>query len=222
MNWKIYFDFLNYIIIFLFLFYCVIKDLKTRKIPNKLIKNILTLSILLNLLKIVTLSNFNIIIVFSKLILISSVFLMNYLLYKIKIIGGGDFKVIILIFILCPQFLISFRFIFLFFLIFNSIFLLKKFFLMIFNYLTHSKELFYVFFNINRSYSRLKKIYFLLFYKFLDYNNINSSELSKYNLYSTNLIFNHKKGTFQVLVNLRSTLMIDISVGFCLTFLIAI
>ncbi|TFF90442.1 MAG: hypothetical protein EU548_03000 [Promethearchaeota archaeon] len=222
MNWKIFFDCLSYIIIFLFLFYCVIKDLKTRKIPNKLIKNILILSILLNLLKIVILPNFNITNIISKIIFICSIFLMNYLLYKIKIIGGGDFKVIILIFILCPEFLISFRVIFLFFLLFNCVFLLNKIFLMIFNYLTGSKELFYVFFNINRNCSRLKKIYFLLFYKFLDYNNINSSEFSKYKLYSTNLIFNHERSKFQVLVNLRSTLMVDIFIGFCLTFLIAI
>ena len=131
-----------------------------------------------------------------------------------KIIGGSDGKLIILIFITHPIKFLSLNFIFTFFL------LLSTFYILIFisnlaqNNLLKKKGSFICFFNSNLKFSAAKRIYIKGFFKFSNFSKLCDSRVEKNIVKSLFLIYNIEKIRIQILVQFRPPLIIFVILSY--------
>jgi len=119
------FFFGDILFIFIILFISIYFDIKYRKIPNKVIKWFLFFGLLLNLFEIIfTYKTFLIIVsvIVLKIIFLIIIFLIVFFLFALKTIGGGDGKLIFLIFLAHPVKFLNIYFIYFFFFCFFSCF----------------------------------------------------------------------------------------------------
>ena len=98
-------------------------DLKFRKIPNKFLKVFFLFSLILNLCEFFFLLTDLLLILILKMIFFLIVFLISLLLFSLKIIGGSDGKLILLIFSIHPVKYLNYFNVLLFFLLFSLFFL---------------------------------------------------------------------------------------------------
>ncbi|KKN46931.1 hypothetical protein LCGC14_0667970 [marine sediment metagenome] len=109
---------LNLISIFTFLVICTYFDLKERIIPNKLLKIYLIVTVILIAFEFFYYLDLILWYITIKLVVFLSVFILSLTLFSLKFIGGGDGKVLLLLFHSLP-FLYIFHFLQYFFLIFS-------------------------------------------------------------------------------------------------------
>jgi Flp pilus assembly protein protease CpaA len=207
----------HFLLIFLVLVYSLVHDLKFRRIKNKRITQIIIIAVFYNILEGLILKELTERILLIKVIIIVFCFFLSYSLYKLKILGGADVKIIIIIFILIPHELDTIKFTLIFFLTFCLNFLLIS----ISRFLLHyfcNRNLFKSFFVFNKIDANIKKFYFLSFFKFIAYNSLNFIEVSKYKFANMSLIFNFRRGQFQALVKIRLPIMIEILITVIIIF----
>ena len=85
-----------------FLIYSFYLDLKYRLISNHLLKKFFIVGIIFSCLEAYYLNKNLFLIFILKIFIILLVFLLTFILFALKIIGGADGKIIILIFIILP------------------------------------------------------------------------------------------------------------------------
>ncbi len=203
LNLKISFFYSNIILI-----YCLYRDIKYRKISNKVIIRFLLISSLIVFTEDLGIYNNLVIFVLTKIYFLFFVFLFSLILFCFKIIGGADGKLLIILAFLYPTHSFNFQWIFTFFFIFLFLYVL----LMLVNFLLNNGL------SGNNSYDMIHgleeklpiphKVFIILFYKFLDFSQINSYTDEKFILKSLNLFFNEKKEKFQILTQFRPPLAI--------------
>ena len=134
--------------------------------------------------------------------------MLSFTLFYLKIIGGSDGKLIILIFTNLRVKFLSLDFVFCFFLIF-SLLIICLFFL---NYLQNSllkeKDSFIIFFNSTIKLSVIERIFIKGFFKFSNFINSDDSWAEKNLLKSLFLIYNSGKNKTQILIQFRPPLII--------------
>lgn len=147
-------------------------------------------------------------------------FLTSLLLFNIKIIGGSDGKLIILIFLTHPIKYLSINIITSFYLFFSFIIILKFIFNYFLNRIIKDNCSFITFFSFISRFSRFQKLFIMSFYKFLDYSKLTISKEDKYIYRSLFLVYNYKKAKFQILVQIRSPLIVLIILAYLFVCLI--
>lgn len=212
---------LRFLVILIFLFYNVIEDLKTRQVRNYLIKYLLFISLLIDILEFLFTFNTFWLYLISKINLIAATFILSYILYQLKIIGGGDAKVMIIIFLILPAPFINLKSIFAFFTFFSFFFLFRFTLASLFNFMSNNKESFQFFFNLGKIYSKQKRFYIYSFYRFLDFDQLSPNHC-KYELTTTFLVYNFERRAFQIMIKYRSPVMIEILLAFLILLLMVI
>jgi Flp pilus assembly protein protease CpaA len=190
------------------LIYCMYRDFKYRKISNKiLIIFLLTGSLLAFTEDVgVILSNFTFLLI--KIWFLFLVFLFSFMLFGLKVIGGADGKLLIMVALLNPIHKFNFQWIFSFFFVFLFLYLLLLFFIYLFNSNLTKNSSYNMILGLNENLKPSHKIFIILFYKFLDYSRIRKYTDEKFILKSLNLYFSHKKEKFQILTQFRPPLVI--------------
>jgi len=141
-------------------------------------------------------------------------------LFNLKVIGGSDGKLIILIFLTHPLKFLNLLFVNSFFLLFSLFFILlviKNFTL---NSLFKNNCSFHIFFDLDVNFTFFKKFYVKSFYKFLNYSKLSECKEEKIILKSISLIFNNRKKKFQILIQFRPPLILMIILTYIIAWLI--
>ncbi|MHA1489833.1 MAG: prepilin peptidase [Promethearchaeota archaeon] len=110
--------FVNLISVFIFLAICVYYDLKNRIIPNRFLKIYFTISLILIIFDFYYYLEVLYLYVIIKSIIFGLVFIFSLILFSLKLIGGGDGKVLILFFHSLPFMYLTYFFKY-FFLVFG-------------------------------------------------------------------------------------------------------
>jgi len=127
--------FVNFISVFLFLVGCVYFDLKDRIIPNRFLRIYFMFSFFLMMVESFFYLEILYLYVIIKLLVFAFMFLLGLTLFSLKLIGGADAKVLILLFHSLP-FIYIFYFLKYFFLVF-SFFLIVA---LIFSHIIKTKD----------------------------------------------------------------------------------
>ncbi|NVM43611.1 MAG: prepilin peptidase [Candidatus Lokiarchaeota archaeon] len=190
------------------LIYCTYRDIKYRKISNKIVIGFLFISSLIVFTEDLGIYNNLFIFLLTKIFFLFFVFLFSLMLFCFKIIGGADGKLLIILAFLNPTKSFNFQWIFTFFFVFLFLYLL----LMLVNFLLNNglsgNNSYDMIHGLKEKLPILHKIFIILFYKFLDFSQINSYTDEKFILKSLNLFFNEKKEKFQILTQFRPPLVI--------------
>ncbi|MHA1677778.1 MAG: prepilin peptidase [Promethearchaeota archaeon] len=194
-------------ILILFLVF-IYDDIKFRRISNRFIILNLFIGIFLN--NIVMLSNKNnwIYIVLIRIYFLSLISIILFLLYSIKIIGGGDGKAIFVIFLNKPlsglhgfYFVNFFLFFFMFLLVYLSLNIIT-------NHFSNSKWVFKQYFLINNIKSIHHKIHYKSNYRF--YPLVQFKTLNKKGrvIKPKSILFNQRRNQLEIMIQYRFALMI--------------
>lgn len=196
----------TFVIINFIMAYCLIIDINYRKIPNSffLYLNLIVIPVIvIDLFLHSYLIPFFLIV---KLLIFGLTFLITLIMYNLRMIGGADSKLIIVLFLIIPvkffTFSLIFKFIIWFFL-FQLLYIAKNFFK---NTFFRNKRSFIQYFITNNIFSKFKRIYFSSFYKFSNYSELVSVNNLKLIIINPNLYFNFKNNKFQILTQSRPSL----------------
>jgi len=211
---------LNFIVNNIIMTYCLIYDLKYRKIPNVFFKYNYFVIFILNFIDFILYFNSIFLYLIIKFIILCLMVLITFFLFCINSIGGADAKLIITLFLLIPINFFSFSLIFkytIWFLIIQTFYISYNF---TNNYIFRNKFSFDQFFIINHSISKIKHIYFSLFYRFSNYSEVNTLNDIKLLIRDTNLYFNFKSEKFQILTQSRPPLIIIVIITYYILFIV--
>jgi len=198
----------TFVIINFIMAYSIFIDIKYRKIPNSFF---LYLNIIVITLIVIDLFLHSYLIPFFlivKLLILGLTFLITLILYNLRMIGGADGKITIVLFLMIPVRFFTFSLIFkyiIWFLVFQLLYVAKNLF---YNTYLRNKKAFNQYFITNNIFSKFKRIYFSSFYKFSNYSKIYSVTNSKLIIINPNLYFNSKNNKFQILTQSRPPLTI--------------
>jgi len=197
-------------------------DLKSRKIPNRYIKKFFIFSLIINFIEFLLVYDNIILIVLWKFFFFCLIFLVSLLLFSLKIIGGSDGKLMILIFLIHPVKFLNFHFIASFFLLFSLIFYSIFFLNFLYNSFTDNSFSFDILFTIYQKISTLRKIYFKIFYNFDILAKICEHDENKKSIICPYIIYNTYKNRFQFLVQYRIPLVLIIMLSYYLAIILNI
>ncbi len=205
-----FFLILNFHIVNIIFLISLICDLRERKVPIKFFAFFFFVDVILNIFEYVLFfENLNRFIVMKVLTFIFVLFL-SFLLFLLKIIGGSDGKLLILIFMIHPISILNIPIIFFFYLIFSFFFSILCMINFVLNNYTKRHLSFDLFFRKNIKLSILKNFYFKSFYKFQNFSELSNYCEQRHVIKSLTLIFNIKRNKFQILSQLRQPLIIII------------
>ncbi|TFG16148.1 MAG: hypothetical protein EU531_07395 [Promethearchaeota archaeon] len=209
----------NFIVKNIIMSYSLIYDLKYRRIPNTFFKYISIIVLFFNFIDFI-LSSYSVAIFFIiKFLTLYFMVFITFILFNLKIFGGADAKLVIILFLLIPinffYFSLIFKYLILFF-VFQTVYIIINF---INNY-CRSKYLFKQFFMINCKISKLNRFYLMLFYKFSNYSDLDLLDDCKFLVKDYNLYFNFKDEKFQVLTQFRPPLILLIIIIYYFLFII--
>jgi Flp pilus assembly protein protease CpaA len=197
---------------------CSYYDLKSRIIPKWIIFYFFFSGLITTFIDFIFFKQFTTKFLFLKGIVLFLSFLFSFLLFFFKIIGGGDGKLMMLIFLSSPFFYTSLFDVYLFYLFF----IIGFFIMILLNIIFLKNNLYNYFFHIIKINSWSKKLYFYAFYRFLDFTKISVASYSKYYIKSEFLFYNPKRDKFQFFIQLRPPLALIILFGFNSWYLIQI
>ena len=189
-------------------------DLTYRRVPIKFFKYSYVTAFILNIFEYLFFFKKIAFFLFLKALILMIVLFFSLILFFLKIVGGSDGKLFILIFIIHPIVLLNLFTIFIFFLAFSLFFILIFIINGVSNNIFKDNYTFLLFFNFHSKISILKKVYLKLFYKFLNYSELCDYRERKYLLKSLGLIFNIRKNRFQTLCQIRPPLIIAIILAY--------
>ncbi len=205
-----FFLILNFHIVNILFLISLFFDLRERKVPIKFFTFFYFVDVILNIFEYVLFfENLHRFILMKVLTFIFVLFL-SFLLFLLKIIGGSDGKLLILIFMIHPIPILNIPIIFFFYLIFSFFFIILCMINFVMNNYTNRHLSFALFFKKNIKLSILKNFYIKSFYKFQNFSELNNYCEHTYVIKSTTLIFNGKRNKFQILSQLRQPLIIII------------
>jgi len=191
-------------------------DLKYRIIPNKIIKNFFFFCLFINLVEFLLVYDSITSVLIWKISYLCLIFLVSLLLFSLKIIGGSDGKLMILIFLIHPVKLLNLNFVISFFLLLSLLFCSIFFFNLLYNSCFSNSFSFKILFAINQNISALKQIYFKIFCNFTILAKIYDYEDNKKIMVCSYMIYNIYKNRFQSLVQYRMPLVLIIMFSYYL------
>lgn len=194
---------IDFIFMVIVLINCLISDFKTRKISNQLFKVYFIFAIILVFMESLLFLKEIYLYICIKCVYMFLAMVLSCILFSLKIIGGGDGKVIILTFFIWPIKDLNYFYLFNFFM-----FLLLFYFLLIMinlclNSFTANRASFIFYFHTVDNLTIFQKFYFLSFFKFINLSSFYKYKEKKLFLKSLNIIFNPKSFTFQVFVQYK-------------------
>ncbi|MHA1438532.1 MAG: prepilin peptidase [Promethearchaeota archaeon] len=207
-----------YSIISLIFFISLYKDFKFRKIPNNLLFYFFLVTIISNLFEFTTYQGKFLNFIISKLVFLFITFLFSFLLFSLKIIGGGDGKLLIIIFLLHPLNYLKLKSIIFFFFLFSLLFFIYMSVNCIKTFLFKNKNYSFKIYFEKKCESISKKIYFRSFYKFINYSNLKKSNENRYQVKNLNIFFCNYKNKFQLCVQKRPPIVILLISSYYLLF----
>ncbi len=178
-------------------------DLKYRIIPNKNIKRFLFLCLLLNFIEFLLVYDNITLVLIWKISFACLIFLVSLLLFSLKIIGGSDGKLMILVFLIHPVKFLNLNFVISFFLLLSLLFCSCFFFNLLYNSFFNNSISFEILFAINQNISTLKQIYLKIFCNFTILAKIYNFEDNKKIMIYSYIIYNIYRNRFQSLVQYR-------------------
>jgi len=190
------------------LIYCMYRDIKFRKIPNKTIIGFLLIGSLLAFTEDLDIFNDIHIFIITKVFFLFFAFIFSFVLFCLKIIGGTDGKLLILLTFFYPIYQFSFNWLFSFFFVFLFLYLILGVVIYLFNNFLSNNNTYNMIYSLKENFSFLRKVFIVIFYKFLDFSQINRYTNEKFVLKSLNLFYSKKKGTFQILAQYRPPLVV--------------
>lgn len=211
--------FINSCFITFILLYSTYFDLKLRKISNRFFIISLFISCLFNFLNLIHNISFSLGDLAIKIFLIFLSLVISVYLFSIRILGGSDGKLIMILFLSKPSFssLLAFMILFYFFFtfIYVGLFLMK----FLVNGCIKYRFSFDIYFNTTIPLSTLKKKFIKSYYIFQDISKLGDIKEDKYRLCEGGLFYNIKTLKLQILVQFRPPLTLIISLSYILSFL---
>ncbi len=190
------------------LIYCMYRDIKFRKIPNKTIIGFLLIGSLLAFTEDLDIFNDIHIFIITKVFFLFFAFIFSFVLFCLKIIGGTDGKLLIMLTFFYPIYQFSFNWLFSFFFVFLFLYLILGVVNYLFNKFLSSNNSYDMIYSSEENISFIHKVFITISYKFLDFSHVNKYTNEKFVLKSLNLFFNKKRGKFQILTQYRPPLVI--------------
>ena len=190
------------------LIYCMYRDIKFRKIPNKAIIGFLLIGSLLAFTEDLDIYNNILIFIITKVFFLFFAFIFSFVLFCLKIIGGSDGKLLIMLTFSYPIYRFNFQWLFSFFFVFLFLYLILVVVNYLFNNFLSNNNSYDMIYSLEENVSFLHKVFIITFYKFLDFSQINRYTNEKFVLKSLNLFYNKNKGKFQILTQYRPPLVI--------------
>jgi hypothetical protein len=149
-----------------------------------------------------------------KITIFFLVFLMCTILFNLTIIGGGDGKTTILIFLMLYSPNLNFPIIFIFFLIF-SIYFIQYHLAVYFKVKLRSQVIFYkILFEKHKHFSKFKKFYLLSTHKLKDLSKVEIYNEKKGEIKPKIIIYNFNEKRLQVFLHSRPPVMLIITLSF--------
>jgi len=197
-------------------------DLKYRVIPNKVIKNLFIFCLFINFIEFLLVYDNIALIFILKISYFCLIFLVSLLLFSLKIIGGSDGKLMIIIFLIHPVKFLNLNFVISFFLLLSLIFCSVFFFNLLYNSFFNNSFPFEILFAINQNISTLIQIYFKIFCNFTILAKIYDYEDNKKTIVCSYIIYNIYRNRFQSLVQYRIPLVVIIMFSYYLVIILNI
>jgi len=192
----------------IFLIYCMYCDIKYRKISNNSLIGFLLIGSFFAFTDDLDIYNTLFIFVLIKVFSLFLVFFLSFILYSLKIIGGADGKLLMMLTLFNPTHRSKFQLIFSFFFVFLFLYLLLEIVIYLFVNLLSRDNSYNMIYGLKENFSFLRKIFFKTFYRFLDFSHINRYKKEKFVLKSLNLFYNEKKEKFQILTQYKPPIVI--------------
>ncbi len=190
------------------------RDIRFRKIPNKSLTFFFIVGFVFTLIEAQNFyTNLMIFVIYKSLIVLLA-FIFSFLLFCSKLIGGSDGKLIIFLFFAFPILGFDFYLFFSFFLYLLILFLLLASCNYLFNrFLTepHSHNMLHA---LNEKLSYSRGIFLKLFYRFLDFSQINKYSGTKLQMKSLTLFYNEERENFQFLAQIRPPIAVLIFISY--------
>lgn len=211
--------FLNNCFITFILLYYTYCDLKLRRISNRFFIISIIISGLFNFLNLIYNISFSLRELAIKGFLIFLSLIISVYLFSIRILGGSDGKLIMILFFSKPIFnsLLSFMIIFYFFFTFIYVGLILMKFLV--NGCIKYRFSFDIYFNTTFPLSNLKKKFIKSYYIFQDISKLCDIKEDKYQLCEGGFFYNIKSLKLQILAQYRPPLTLIISLSYIVSFL---
>lgn len=204
----------NLISVYLILIIALYLDIRFRKISNDYLKILFIYSLFINFVEFTFNYEVFIMIMITKLILLVIVFLITFWLFVLKIMGGGDAKLILIVFLIHPSNYLNLFRVLLFFLLFSFSFLTHIIIKIIYDDVRNKNYAFQILFNFYLKISNFKKAYIKAFYKIFALTELRNTDLDKINLSNFFIIYDYKKRQFQIIIQYRIPLIIDIVISY--------
>jgi len=197
-------------------------DLKFRKISNKFLKTSFFFSIFLNTIELLFFYSDILLILILKVLFFFLIFLISLLLFSLKIIGGSDGKLILLIFSVHPIKYLNYFFVLFFFLLFSLFFFILFFFNLVINSIKKNSYSFRIYFNFHYKISILRKLFMKLFCKFFNLSKLKEFDGDKIFIDTLFIIYNNEKRELQILALYRPPLIIICIISYYFIFFLII
>jgi len=195
------------------LLYCTYRDICFRKIPNKSLLFFFIVGFVLTLIEAQNFYTNLMIFVICKSIIVLLAYIFSFSLFCLKLIGGSDGKLIIFLFFAFPILNFNFHLFFSFFSYLLILFLLLVSCNYLFNrFLTKSHhDMLYA---LNEKISYPRGVFLKLFYRFLDFSQINKYSDTKLQMKSLTLFYNEEREKFQFLAQIRPPIAVLILISY--------
>jgi len=196
------------------LLYCMYRDVCFRKIPNRSLVFFFIVGFVLTFIEAQNFYANLIVFAIYKSIIVLLAGIFSFWLFCLKLIGGSDGKLIIFLFFAFPILGFNFHLFFSFFL-----YLIILFFLLVsLNYLfnriftkSHPNNMLHA---LDEKISYLRSIFLKLFYKLLDFSQINEYSITKFQMKSLTLFYNEEREKFQFIAQIRPPIAVLIFLSY--------
>jgi len=196
------------------LFYYMYYDLKIRRISNKFFIICIFIGALFNFLNLTVNLNFSMGDLVIKVFLSFLSLIISVYLFSIRILGGSDGKLIIILFFSKPIFNYHLNFIIIFYFFFIFIYIGLIFMKFLINGCIKYRFSFDLFFNTTFPLSPLKRRFIKSYYIFQDLSKLCDIKEDKYQLCNGGLFFNIKTLKLQILAQYRPPLTLIITLSY--------
>ncbi|MHA1349216.1 MAG: prepilin peptidase [Promethearchaeota archaeon] len=196
------------------LLYCMYRDICFRKIPNKNLVFFFIVGFFFTLIEAQTFYTNLITFVICKSIIVLLAFIFSFLLFCLKLIGGSDGKLIIFLFFAFPILGFNFHLFFSFFSYLLILYLLLVSCNYLFNRFLTKSHPYNMLHALNEKISYPRGAFLKLFYRFLDFSQINKYSDSKLQMKTLTLFFNEEREKFQFLAQIRPPIAVLIFLSY--------
>ena len=195
-------------------------EIKFRCLPKNIFCGMLLITFFFNITEIFLYKYCIFMYFFYKFFFLSIAFCFSFYLFYLNIIGGGDSKVIFLLFLIIPLRNLTFLLLYSFFLHFFIFLLFIILFNIILNYHKKNTELFRLYLLINNENSLNYYLFFLSFFTFYNFTRMTYKNDVKYCIRSVYFFFNYKCLKIQLLVQIKFPFIILLICSFWFTFIL--